>query len=328
MTQFSMLPWTTGVSGDGAAPYTQENSNNFFRHFDVRDPANEGIVLGVLSELAVSGASSPLTVAPGAAVCYGRYWNDTNVTLAVSTPTAGTTGGRVVLRCTWATRQIRLAVKSSPNGVGTIPTLTQAFGNTWEISLATFTITTGGVITLTDDRTFRKVTFRVDETAIESNAVTTNKIANSNVTTAKIADGNVTTTKIADGNVTTTKIADDSVDDTKVGNRVPQLYRRQGGSATNWYTYGTTNYTPTAVRIQTGVVGITVGAGQDQNSVIVTFPVAFSDLPIVIASSQSISSVSCTVLSATQVELFIKLPTSSMSGGFVHFLMWMAIGPE
>lgn len=207
MTQFSMLPWTTGVSGDGAAPYTQEQSNNFFRFFDVRDPAAEGVVLGVLNELAVSGSSSPLSVAAGAAVCYGRYWNDSAASLTVSTPGVGTTGGRVVLRCTWATRQIRLAVKMSANGIATPPSLTQTFGSTWEISLATFTITTGGAITLTDDRSFRKATFQVDTAAIQNDAVATAKIANAAVTTPKIADEAVTTPKIGPGVVTLAKLA-------------------------------------------------------------------------------------------------------------------------
>jgi len=59
-----------------------------------------------------------------------------------------------------------------------IPALTQAFGTTWEISLATFTITTGGVITVTDDRTFRRSTAVIDTDEILDNAVTPAKIAN------------------------------------------------------------------------------------------------------------------------------------------------------
>lgn len=196
MTQFSMLPWTTGAAGDGATPYTQEQSNNFFRFFDVRNPAAEGVALGVLNELAVSGSASPLSVNTGAAVCYGRYWNDTAASLSVTTPGVGTTGGRVVLRCSWATRQIRLAVKMSANGIATPPTLTQVFGTTWEISLATFTITTGGAITLTDDRTFRKATFQVDTAALENLAVTTAKIVDGAVTHEKLDSAAGTLVKI------------------------------------------------------------------------------------------------------------------------------------
>lgn len=51
---------------------------------------------------------------------------------------------------------------------------------------------------------------------IDSNAVTTAKIADANVTSAKIADGNVTSAKIADGNVTSAKIADANVTTSKI----------------------------------------------------------------------------------------------------------------
>lgn len=310
MTQMSMLPWTTGVSGDGAAPYTQENSNDFFRYFDVRDPADEGVALGVLSELAVSGSSSPLTVAPGAAVCYGRYWNDADVPLTVTTPTVGTTGGRVVLRCTWATRQIRLAVKMSTNGIGAIPSLTQSFGNTWEISLATFTITTGGVITLTDDRAFRKATFQVDTAALASNAVTTDKIAALNVTNGKIAD--------------------DAVDDTKVGNRVPQFYRRQGGSATNWDTAGTTTHTPGAVRMQGGKISLgNINSGADY-LVTVTFPTPFSQPPLVIATAEpgNIVPIVVVVYSQTASQVTFSAYNVGPSNSITTEIAWLAIGPE
>ena len=52
--------------------------------------------------------------------------------------------------------------------------------------------------------------------SINTNEVTTAKIADANVTTAKIADANVTTAKIADANVTTAKIADANVTTAKI----------------------------------------------------------------------------------------------------------------
>lgn len=185
MTQFSMLPWETQTgTGDGANSYTQDQANNFFRYFDVRDPANEGVAYGVLNALAVSGTASPLSVASGAAVCYGRYWNDAAVALAVTTPVVGTTGGRVVLRADWSANTIRLFVKMSTDGNGTIPALVQTAGTTWEISLATFTVTTGGVITVTDNRTFIKSTSKIAAGDINDVAM----IANALITGAKIAN--------------------------------------------------------------------------------------------------------------------------------------------
>jgi len=184
MAEFSMFPWETQTGvGDGANSYTQDQANAFFRYFDVRNPANEGVVKGVLIELAVTGVASPLSVNTGAAICYGRYWNDSAKTLAVTTPAVGTTGGRVILRATWATNTIRLVAVRNTDGNAGIPAMTQIAGTTWEISLATFSITVGGVITVTDDRTFRLVTGILDtddvKTAmIQNDAVTVGKIPN------------------------------------------------------------------------------------------------------------------------------------------------------
>lgn len=328
MTQFSMLPWETQTgTGDGANSYTQDQANNFFRYFDVRDPASEGVAYGVLDELAVSGTASPLSVASGAAICYGRYWNDAAVNLAVTTPTVGTTGGRVVLRADWATNTVRLFVKMSTDGNGAIPALVQTAGTTWEISLATFTITTGGVITLTDDRTFRKVTGKLGAGDIDNVSM----IANALITGAKIASETIVTGNVADDQITNPKIADDAVDDTKVGNRVPQFYRREGGDGTNWNVTGTTTYTPAAVRMQGGAFqASSIGVGE-VGVINITFPTAFSATPLCFVQSQ---------LPATFRDQFFvharNITPSGMtinisnedSGSIDPLINWLAIGPE
>lgn len=170
MTQKSW-PWDTnppsGSVGDGAAGLNEASAREFLAlYFGVQDPSVEGVVKGLaLGELEVSGNSSPLDVDPGAAICYGLYINDAAATVAVSTPAVGVTGGRVVLQTNWAgvgggslEARTRLAVLMNTDGNAAIPALTQSAGTTWEISLATFQITTGGVITVTDDRTFRIAT--------------------------------------------------------------------------------------------------------------------------------------------------------------------------
>lgn len=180
MTQKSW-PWTTvaGV-GDGAAQLNEALSREFLAvYFGVQNPAVEGVSKGVGGELAVSGVATPLAVASGSAICYGLYINDAAVnTPAISTPAVGTTGGRVVLQTNWAgtgggslEARTRVAVIKSADGVAAIPALTQVFGTTWEISLATFQITTGGAITVTDDRTFRKSTMVVASGGLDVNIV-------------------------------------------------------------------------------------------------------------------------------------------------------------
>jgi hypothetical protein len=153
MTQKSQFWYTdgfTGAIGDGSAPYTQEE----FRAYNGA-LLGEGVVAGADDELEVKGAASPLTVEAGRAQVNGfHYWNDAQVSLAVTTPSIGTTGGRVVLRADFTAATVRAAIITSADGTAAYPALTQSVGVTWEISLAGFTITTGGVITLEDEREF------------------------------------------------------------------------------------------------------------------------------------------------------------------------------
>lgn len=383
MTQMSW-PWSTVAAvGDGSATLSETLSRLFLAtYFHVQNPAVEGVSKGVLNELACTGVATPIAVASGSGVCYGLYFNDASVNLAVTSPAVGTTGGRVVLQTNWAgvgggsQASTRLVARKNTDGVAAIPALTQVAGTTWEISLATFTITTGGVITLTDDRTFRKPTTRAGTAEIADLAITTAKIALLNITTGLIADLAVTTAKLAanavtfakfvqaaaagnsvvgraansagdfaeivagtDGHVLrrsgttlgfgtlvaasyaalsvgTAALALNSVDDTIAGNRVPQFYRRQGGSATDWTdATATTTQTPTAVRMQAGVVD-TGGA-----AVVVTFPVAFSNKPLVFVAPWEdnwnpwVSGVSTT-----------QFTVNGGGGGFG--VNWLAIGPE
>ncbi|MCA9972458.1 MAG: hypothetical protein KC425_19690 [Anaerolineales bacterium] len=149
-SQFWYTDGFTGATGDGAAPYTQEE----FRAYNAAR-LGEGVIAGAGNGLAVSGSASPLSVATGRAQVAGfHYWNDSAKSLAVTTPVVGTTGGRVILRANWTAATVRLFVLLNTDGNAGIPALTQNAGVTYEISLASFTITTGGVITLTDTRTF------------------------------------------------------------------------------------------------------------------------------------------------------------------------------
>jgi hypothetical protein len=376
--------------------------------FGVQDFAVEGVSKGVGGELAVSGIASPLSVQTGSAICYGLYINDALVNnLTTANPAVGTTGRRVVLQTNWAgtggaglEARTRLAVITSADGNPAIPALTQNYGVTWEVSLATFTITTGGVITLTDDRTFRRSTMMVDTDEITNLAVETAKINNLAVTagkigalavetakidnlavtagkigalaveTAKINNNAVDNTKLRDSaaltvigratnsggdpadiqatvddqvlsragsalafaQVSTGMIANDAVDDTKAGNRVPQFYRRQGGSATVWATPGTNNYTPTAVRMQEGVFSVSLTGGSLGSTITITFPVAFAYRPIM---ALTISSDVPTQWWVILVETFLSASTFrvaysrlSAPGDETIYVHWKASGPE
>jgi hypothetical protein len=336
----SSIFWTTGATGDGASPYTQAQVTDWLRRTFLNAPTLEGVLAGFSNALAVTGSTSPIAVAAGAAIVYGfPYENTSPVNLAVTTPSIGTTGHRVVLRVNWAAQTVRIVLKSSSDGVATPPGLTQTAGTTWEISLATLTITTGGAITITDTRSYAHPNLRIGTAQLDNEAVTAAILAGAvagnglsggagaalavNVDGSTIEIGS-DTLRVKDSGIGTAKLANDSVDDTKVGNRVPQFYRRQGGSGTDWSTQGTSSQTPGAVRMQGGVARF-AGPGAAGN-VNVTFPVAFSQPPLVfitpraegvMVAATNVTASGFTIDSYSEFDVFSNLDFN-----------WLAIGPE
>lgn len=131
---------------------------------------------------------------------------------------------------------------------------------------------------------------------------------------------------LEDGAATTAKIDADAVDDTKAGARVPQFYRRQGGSATEWDTSGTTARTPGAVRQQAGAIEWT-GESDTSGAIEVTFPVAFAYKPLVFIQALDYGVV--TDPSTISASAF-TISWSTHTGGSrtsVHFF-WFAVGTE
>ncbi len=107
-----------------------------------------------VGSLLVTGTATPVSIAAGIACVAGMWYElDAATTLAVATPAVNPRRDRVVLRADWSAQTIRLALLAGTEAATpTAPALTQTFGTTWEVSLATVYITTGGVITVTDER--------------------------------------------------------------------------------------------------------------------------------------------------------------------------------
>lgn len=100
----------------------------------------------------VNSASSPATIRSGRALAYGTWYENTaNVTVAIATPAAATRIDRIVLRKDWTAQTVRLTRIAGVEG-GAAPALTQTPGVTWDTPLWQASITTGGVITYTDER--------------------------------------------------------------------------------------------------------------------------------------------------------------------------------
>jgi hypothetical protein len=379
MTMKSML-WGAPTSGDGAAAYTEAETTRLFRALVGGDPTNEGILWGVYNGFAVTGSATPVSVNTGAAFVYGYFvWDESTNSIAIPTPVVGTTGHRIVLRQSAAAKTVRLTLISSTDGVATLPAITQTAGTTWDTKVYGLTVTTGGVITLTDERTWCHFPTRVETAMVENNAITdalirdmaglsvlgraanttgdpaditagsdgyvllrsgtalgfgqvaTDGITDLAVTSGKLGADAVIAGKIADGAVdTTATLADNIVDDTKVGNRVPQFYRRQGGDANNWATYGTTTYTPTTVRQQAGVLRMNWSGAGESSDFTVTFPVAFSYTPVVIAQVLNADYMYCfriKSITSTTVTFRAKNVDGLLIGNDIS-IHWFAVGPE
>jgi len=344
------LLFTTGATGDGATAYTQAEVIRWQRQFFV-GADNEGVAKDYLNELATTGTSSPVATNTGAALIFGfPYWNTASVDTAIPTPSANTRIDRLVLRANWSAQTVRITRIAGTEGTGNPPSIVQTDGTTWDIPLCQASITTGGVITVTDEREFLHPNIAVDGDMIDDDTIDSQHYTNGSIDLAHMSANSVDSPQYVDGSIDlahmsansvdsdqyvdssidTVHLADDSVDDTKIGNRVPQFFRRQGGSATIWSTEGTTTYTPTLVRMQAGCVEWT-GSATNAGYVIVTFPTTFSYAPIVIP----------TIYSATDtqndISVAIQSPATNQvylvwvdTGGGTHTsvkINWLAVGP-
>ncbi len=266
-------PWDTTGTGDGqSGGYTETQTEEFFRDLFSGDRfATDGVLPGYSSELAVTATTNQVTVAAGAAVVYGKYYQNTaSLAVAVTSPVVGTTGLRVVLRVNWTAQTVRVVVVKHTDGTSAAPNVTQVAGTTWDITLAVGQVTTGGTVSVTDAREFLHM-----PTAL--------------------------------------------------------VYRRQGGSASDWSSAGTTNYTPGEALVQEGVINVSFSSGT--GTATITFPQAYaapphvSGLVINNASSSTKRKLNVTVesVSATQlvVRVYLTDGSTSSSSADVH---WEVVG--
>jgi hypothetical protein len=165
----------------------------------------------------------------------------------------------------------------------------------------------------------------IDSDQYVDGSIDTEHIDNAQITLAKMAAESIDSDQYVDGSIDTEHIANDAVDDTKAGNRIAQFYRRQGGDETDWSISGTTTYTPSAVRLQGGVIVTS------STPTLVTFPTAFSQKPIVLVSLRGNSFSNYTpVIVAVTATTFQVAVTNSAGDGYVNneTVNWLAIGPE
>jgi hypothetical protein len=165
------LFFTTNGTGDGAGEYTQlELFSWIYRSF------GDGVLKGYETALQVTNIGLTCSVAAGAANVEGApYVNTASVTITLPLSTVGTTGHRIVLRKNYTAQTVRITLLSSTDGVATAPSPTQISGVTWDVTLCTATVTTGGDVTLTDARQYAKVRSSISGSDIDDTSITAKK---------------------------------------------------------------------------------------------------------------------------------------------------------
>ncbi len=149
-------PWGGIVTGD-AGPYSDDQWEAVWRSIARAAPIPTtlgGVLRDELNELAVTGTASPVSINTGRAIAHGTWYeSDAAVTIAVPTPAVSTRIDRIVLRKDWVLQTVRIFRIAGVEGGGA-PALVQTDGVTWDTPLAQASITTGAVITLTEERQF------------------------------------------------------------------------------------------------------------------------------------------------------------------------------
>ena len=350
MSEFSYWWTTSGTpAGDQVASYTQAHLARIAAVLAACS-GFEGVAPDYLNELAgtVAGANT-VQINTGGAVVDGKVY-DSDAAVNVNIPSASGGGNtridRIVLRASWSSFTVEITRIAGVDAASpTAPAITQTSGTTYDITLYQALVDTAGTVTLTDERVMAMVELdddSVTDAKLRNSAAVSviGRAANSAGNPADIAAAANDRVLARQSNallfaqVATAMLANDSVDDTKVGNRVPQFYRRQGGSATNWEERGTTTYTPTSVRMQAGSV-ILSSVGATTLSVTITFPTAFSANPLVLATAAAFDSfgtdtfvaeVGPEEVGSSSVKIYVTRVKGSTTNDVV--INWLAIGPE
>lgn len=112
------------------------------------------VFLDELAKFVATGSASPVAIGTGRALVYGTWYeNDAGVNVVIPTPAASTRIDRIVARKSWAAQTVRITRIAGTEGAGA-PAITQVAGTTWDMPICQVSITTGGVITITDERDF------------------------------------------------------------------------------------------------------------------------------------------------------------------------------
>lgn len=166
-------------------------------------------------------------------------------------------------------------------------------------------------------------TSAVTNTKLGPDAVTGSKIADGAVDTEHLAASAVTNAKIEDGAVDYLAIANNTLNKNHLGNEIPAIVKRFGGSATDWNTAGTSGYSVGEVRMQMGVF-----TAAFSTAVRIIYSPSFSNDPLLFFTfwDGNIDSYQISFQAGeSYAKEFIFTHFTTSETATVH---WLAIGPE
>ena len=168
MTEFSLF-WGGDAIGD-CGPYDDDQFSDFFTELLLTNRAVQGVLRNRLNELATTNpAGVTIRMASGSAVVDGKlYRNTDNIDFSVSVPMAGTYYYSLFIKKAFAAQTVR-AELSAPSDMA-YPIPTQVDGATWDILIYHISVTSGGVITVTDARTFCNFSTIISPDHLDENA--------------------------------------------------------------------------------------------------------------------------------------------------------------
>lgn len=392
MAQFS-LPWPGVAPGDGpdAGPYTAAQwwgrtvallqASGMLEIAPVlkSDRDDVGVCPHIGNDLAVTNpANQDIRIDTGAAAADGTvHYNDAALTLTIPLPTVNPRIDRIVVRKNYTaavydpagdagdeevpgyTMRITRLV-GVENVAPAAPALTQDTGRAtyWDIPLAQFQISVGGVVSgLIDEREF--VGPEVDGVTLQSIAGVLS-IAADGVNTTQLADNAVTDAKLRDSAaLSVIGRASNSVGDPadivaatdhhvlrrsggtlgfglvgtdNIGTALIAATHHRNGAFGNWGSAGTTNHvTNTPVRLQGGVHLETLGAPAASGTITIAFPQAFAFVPLVIIANSYEDASNKFILTrvdgvnTTDAQAVVKWATSDGGNVSAVSLAWIAM---
>lgn len=160
MSEISGL-WTTGgATGDQQASYTQADDATI-KKILAACSAFEGVAPGFLNELeCTENGANTVAVDTGGAVVDGKYYlNDASDDINIPSASGGgnTRIDRIVLRADWAGFDVSIhRIAGTDAATPSAPAITQTSETTYDIKLCQVLVTTGGVVTVTDERVWAR----------------------------------------------------------------------------------------------------------------------------------------------------------------------------